>query len=285
MDRNEGLVVTGGKAEAWIALALLVILLPNVASAKTVGSDKAVPSSKAALNSTEQPATSACRTSGDQEPRLNVYCGGQSNAVDVDGEVMDRREHQPLTGLAVAIIQSLTTLLSSLAWPAALIVIVHYLRREIAALLARLKRGKWGSAEFEFAERASELDAEIEIPVGAEGVAATPDATDGILANPRSAVLEAWLRVESALTGLIQARQLAPDYDRIAKRPLTGIRLVQKAELLAPEYIALFNELRAMRNDAAHAPDFDPPREAVLKYVRFANSLTAELQRLATGVA
>lgn len=48
------------------------------------------------------------------------------------------------------IIDALAKLLSSIAWPLAGVNISVVFRKELAALLARLKRGKVGSAEFEF---------------------------------------------------------------------------------------------------------------------------------------
>ena len=51
--------------------------------------------------------------------------------------------------------------------------------------------------------------------------------------------------------------------------------------MIGPEYIALLNDLRTLRNQAVHELEFKPSAESVLAYVKLANDLIGVLQRAA----
>jgi hypothetical protein len=178
-------------------------------------------------------------------------------------------------------VNGVAKILSSLAWPAAAFFMVLMLRTEIARLLARLKRGKWGSAEFEFENELREIEHDVEIPATPEAEAVSPTTVELASQDPRGAILAAWLNVEMAMNNLVRVRGLGKDYTRIAKRPLTAIRLLQDAQALDSNYVALFHSLRTMRNEAAHSFDFKPDADAVIRYTQLANELVAEMQRKA----
>ncbi|WP_341679619.1 hypothetical protein [Comamonas thiooxydans] len=60
---------------------------------------------------------------------------------------------------------------------------------------------------------------------------------------------------------------------------ISAIREVQKAEVLDANWIALFHDLRVMRNEAAHAIDFTPAQDVVIRYVQLAKELAAAIRK------
>lgn len=152
----------------------------------------------------------------------------------------------------------------------------------IAQLLSRLKRGKVGGTELEFADFVVDAETQADIPLTEESKVIDTTEVAKASSDPRGVILSAWLDVEAALNSLVETNKLAEGYSRITKRNLTAIRLVQQAELLSANYVGLFHDLRAMRNEAAHAADFAPPPDSVIRYVQLARELAAALRKQIT---
>jgi len=173
--------------------------------------------------------------------------------------------------------------IDALAWPVATVVLVALLRREIKALLPFVKRLKAGPLEAEFERELQELRTVVEsqvAPPPAEKQLSPQEQKLLQLAdiNPRSAILEAWQGVEASARRLVYERGLyvaGPE-----SRPLFDVyRAVSKSGLVPVEDMVLFNELRSLRNQAAHVEDFNPTKEAALHYVQLANRLREKLER------
>ncbi len=98
--------------------------------------------------------------------------------------------------------------------------------------------------------------------------------------NPRSAVLEAWRGVETAASGAVSSKALHVR-ERDAHSPLAVIRALTKENVLLGEQVSLFYELRALRNQAAHAPDFAPTTDAAVSYIELAERLRSALEEAA----
>jgi hypothetical protein len=163
------------------------------------------------------------------------------------------------------------------AWPIAAISIALIFRQQIRALLQRLKKGKLGSAEFEFEETVKALrDEAPRLPQQAQ--AGAPNVALATT-NPRAAVLEAWLEVEAAADRLVRARNLP--IPSTSGSPVATIRAIERAQLVDSVQVALFNDLRALRNQAVHDAEFTPSTESVLGYVRLANDLRDSFNRAA----
>jgi hypothetical protein len=182
------------------------------------------------------------------------------------------------------IIEAVGKLLASFAWPIAAIVIAYHFKKELAGLLARLKKVKAGAAEAEFERRLDEVveDAgiqpdEVEPPVSAS-------ARSAAVADPRGAILGAWLEVEKAVFDLCDARGLHVQSSRPTKGVLPAMREIQRAQVLDSSYVSLFHDLRSLRNEAAHNLDFSPEPEAVIHYTKLAATLTKALKDASNAV-
>lgn len=174
----------------------------------------------------------------------------------------------------------------ALGWPIAAILIMIALRRQIVRLLPFVRKVKAGPFEVELFEREVErvfeevsgptLAPSIEYAVNWDHNLETLIRTDW-----RSAILKAWLDVEvAAKRAALQRIATSPAPD--VSSPLRAMRMLLKYELISPEDFELFLDLRGLRNQAAHVAEWQPSRDAILRYLDLAARLEARLERLAT---
>lgn len=160
----------------------------------------------------------------------------------------------------VKIVDAFAKLLGSIAWPLAGTYIALLFRKELASLLARLKRGRFGAAEFEFGDSVRKIEPQadaanlprLENSPGHEQLRKDKDDLF-VLARtyPRAAVFEAWVRLEVAVgQGLRNAKVITDGEKRTADyQPQKG------AQVLFEKYSkqwGYFNSLRNLRNKVAH---------------------------------
>jgi len=155
----------------------------------------------------------------------------------------------------------------AIAWPVASVVIALVFRRHLRMLMERIRKGKLGSAEFEF-EMGVRYLAEMS-PAAAKPLG--PDAYPSLAlasTNPRAAILESWLRLESALSKFGHGTQV--------QRYRAGVPSAGN-DSISEEDLAVIHQLRLLRNRAAHDLEFSPSVEAATWYVRLAESLIGRL--------
>ncbi|MBI1173836.1 MAG: hypothetical protein GC139_01055 [Sideroxydans sp.] len=164
------------------------------------------------------------------------------------------------------------------AWPLATIALAVMFRGELRRLISRIKKGKVGSAEFEFENEVEKLAEQIATKVPeSEAVSLAPATVQSATANPREALLNAWIDIEAALRSLAEKHGLLTTQTKYNSTAL--IRALAKAELLPRAYVPGFMALRRLRNTAAHEVDFSPSEEAILGYLEIAE----ELKQLVLG--
>jgi len=171
-----------------------------------------------------------------------------------------------------------TELIKTLIWPLTVLVIVILLRKPIVGLIPLLQRIRYKDFELEFGRQIREVRAEAneELPPPRKVEAEIPQAPDPLLAlasvSPRAAVIESWRHVETAALDAAQRNNVPLKY-RDAASPVRVIRALENANVVDPAVMAIFHDLRALRNQAAHAPEFALSTEAVLEYVELAKRL------------
>ena len=174
------------------------------------------------------------------------------------------------------ILTFITKLCETLGWPVTSIVLVALLRKEIRLLLPSLRKFKAGPLEAEFERATAFLKAELpQQPKAAEAFEQTPKAVVDP-ANPRSAVLEAWLSLEAAANEALGRRttQLHGPGAMSTRPSLRGLaQSLQTSGLLHEGQINLFRELLHLRNEVVHTLDFAPTQAAITRYVETANYL------------
>ncbi|MBS0416935.1 MAG: hypothetical protein JSR66_04430 [Proteobacteria bacterium] len=177
----------------------------------------------------------------------------------------------------------ITKILEAFAWPATTIALVILLRSEIRQLLPFVKKLKAGPVEAEFERDVKAL--KHETPVIQQEIAErpTPDSAskDFLIQlaelHPRSAILESWVRLEAAARAVLAEKlqsNSAPGYLPAAR---LAEPLVQRDAISQPQ-VTLFHELRRLRNEVAHSPEFEPTDEAAKAYVDVASFLQGHLE-------
>lgn len=183
----------------------------------------------------------------------------------------------------------ISKLIESLAWPSVLIVVLLIIRKELPAIAKSLRRFKYKDVELEFGESAKAVANETkavlpeptnnaQLPI--EQKLAAESRLEAIAdIAPRAAILEAWLLVEAAAADVIQKKSLGnlSTYPG----PLRLRETLQKGDILNDRQVAVFEQLRKLRNDAVHVPDAEFTRDAAINYIQPALAMSAFLEQSA----
>lgn len=157
-------------------------------------------------------------------------------------------------------VDSVARLLDAVAWPAAVLLVVWWLREPLGELIRGLRRLQYREFGAEFGRKIQELESkadEAELPGGVEE--AGPERLAAI--SPRAAVTEAWRQVEVALRQLAQERGF-----RERQSPRSIARTLADEGVISPSTMGLLDELRTLRNEAVHAEDVDLSPTDALEY-------------------
>lgn len=164
-----------------------------------------------------------------------------------------------------------SSVIGSTAWPIALVVVALIFRGQITKLLKRIKGAKYGDAQVSFGEDLDKVERKVEV------IAPTPEANEqqddlanipdldptlAAIANehnkfaqlaaisPSAAVLNSWTDVEFALRELMNIHGISS-----VSGQRSGFQMgmtLHKQKVLDRETMDVINELKNLRNDAAH---------------------------------
>lgn len=134
-------------------------------------------------------------------------------------------------------------------------------RSELRSLFRRVSSLKFKDLEANFRDRLDEIESDASkiLEDADTDVVATPyhDRFDRLMRlaefSPRAAILEAWIEVESELVKLCHRANIELPPRRNAIRLA---EIMVKADLLPNEILPLLKNLRNLRNEAVHLPDF-----------------------------
>jgi hypothetical protein len=174
----------------------------------------------------------------------------------------------------------------SIAWPCAIALIAWWFRSEIRALVPRLTRFRHNDTEFEFTQGVQRLLADAGRDHSLEPTTETPETTtDDTLArlqeiaaiSPRAAIVEAWIDVERSSADAV--RRLNIPIDQNLRTPMQFISMLSTRHI-DPSRMRQIEELRRLRNEAAHFPEFTVDDATVTDYIRLARSMAVFLENL-----
>ena len=175
-------------------------------------------------------------------------------------------------------------IISSIVWPAVVIFLIYHLKDRLAELLPRLKKLKHKDTELEFSEKLNELAIETEasreeMPV----VEKKPEINEQFNflmklsdISPRSAVIESYRVLESA-----SAKAAAKAYPELESKQIFNPMQIQKmlqGKVISKNQVHQFNELRKLRNQAAHMEDFELKHMPIEAYIDIALTLANSLE-------
>lgn len=176
----------------------------------------------------------------------------------------------------------IASIIESLAWPTATIVLVLLFKNEIVKMAPFIKRLKAGPVEAEFEREIKQLRESVPVQNDLTTARIEDTASKNFLFqlaefHPRSAILESWVRLEvAARAALAQEIAAAPK-----ARYIPAARLAEplaQAELINQSQITLYHELRRLRNEVAHAEGFEPTQESARSYITLASFLRGYIE-------
>ncbi len=173
------------------------------------------------------------------------------------------------------------------AWPVFVLILVLLLRNPIRNLIPLITRLKYKDFELEFGRRVEEVNAEVagELPEEEPPDATLGEASQKIFKlaeiSPRAAVLEAWrvLENEAILTVREEVRR-QQGHEPAIILPHIALRHLERSERIDRQTSALIRELRLLRNEAAHAPEFALGSDSAIEYASVAHRLAQKLRKL-----
>jgi hypothetical protein len=99
--------------------------------------------------------------------------------------------------------------------------------------------------------------------------------------SPRAAVLEAWREVE--LAALNAAQKISGETFPYKTLTYQALRFLEHSQSLDRNVISVMRDLRALRNQAAHAPQFALTKESAIGYASSAFVVARYFRKLNAG--
>ena len=180
-------------------------------------------------------------------------------------------------------LQFIASVVGSLAWPATLIAAFFILKKYLPAIFPFVERLKYKDFEVEFRKSVEELTAKSQTALPAPDDEQTTAPRNRLYSlaeiSPRSAILEAWLQVETAAAESLQAKD--PDLTSKVRMvaPLRLGEMLNRRQIINGAQREIFNRLRELRNKAVHIGEATFHPSEVTEYIDLASSLASQIRR------
>lgn len=175
-----------------------------------------------------------------------------------------------------------SSVVASLAWPIAIVLIALILKKPIVNLLRTLRFLRYGDVEFEFDQELKKIEGKIEEnqplpPVQTIEESKAKDLFEELVAaSPKAAVLATWQEVEYTMNEL--ANQLNID-TKSWRSPVNLVNVLKSNEQITSNAVELLLELRKLRNRLAHTgPSVEIAESEARRYREIANSVIMQLR-------
>lgn len=180
----------------------------------------------------------------------------------------------------MGVLEFIASIIGSVAWPIAAVIIALAFRKQIAGLLNKIRRFSWGDTSVELAEQLDKVEtASQSIPVS-DYNPGPPDPTDRFQSlldiSPSAAILDSWTAVERLLRDIGKQHNYDPG---IATIPIQIARQLHRDKLISDSIFEMVRDLRGIRNAAAHERDVNP--SDAYRFKELADKVTHALARLA----
>ncbi len=174
--------------------------------------------------------------------------------------------------------QFLSSVIGSLAWPGAVVWLAFLLRAPLAKLIPRVRGVKYGDLHVDIAEQIEAAKEQVNAETPAGETPEPPMSFKSLAqADPRAAVLSAWLPVE------IELNKLASK-NGIVLRPgistLKQLNQLQEIGALDNFMIQTLVNLRRIRNTAVHVTEDSVGFEDAMKMAEMCEWVSAQLKRI-----
>ncbi|MCB0339254.1 MAG: hypothetical protein KDD53_06605 [Bdellovibrionales bacterium] len=181
----------------------------------------------------------------------------------------------------------ISNLADSLAWPAAVVLIVFSLRSRIEELIPYLRRLKYKDLELEFAEKLESIAVEVQesLPqVGAPTVIQGPSPETArykelARLSPSAAVVEGWKELELSMVKLL-TRHNQVDESQKNRPPGRLVANLDRIPDVSPSLIRAIDRIRRLRNAAVHEYDESISTEQAEKFALVAVEIARRLDKI-----
>lgn len=177
-------------------------------------------------------------------------------------------------------LEFVASLVSSLAWPVAVLVIAVIFRAQIRQVMSRpLRRLRAGPVEMEFDRLLSEVEVAVQRPVSATpaeeptkpGHPAVAELEELVTTSPVAAILDAHALIERELRGAVVEADPSVNVSRMTMGQL--LRVATDKQILTPEAARAVRDLTVMRNLVAHGRASEVTGERARSYVTLADGV------------
>lgn len=176
-----------------------------------------------------------------------------------------------------------SNIVEALAWPVTVLVILALFRKELSALFGRIRKGQFGDATVEFEAAVAVVEEMVQEKRGARRASHLPArAEDRVLAeaDPRGAVIKAWMEVESQARSAFRRKGVIDAGAAHAPISRSLDEFVKQSGDLVDQDLMVFRELQALRNKSVHDQVFQPSPESVIKYMALAKELSEKFKAI-----
>ena len=171
----------------------------------------------------------------------------------------------------------LASVIDSLAWPTLVGSVIYVLRDSVEKLLDRVSHFKYKDLEAEFRDTLEKIKSSDEEIVEPEAIEYSRQDSITLYQladiSPRAAIMESWIKIEKAVQQYLESAGLDKKYSYQGLRRLPTSYKEPIEHILTP-----YQELRLLRNKAAHASDFELNSESARAYAQIANYIVRELE-------
>lgn len=180
-----------------------------------------------------------------------------------------------------------SSLVQSLAWPISVILIIFILRKPISELTKGISKVKYQDLEIDFGKKLAKIEQQISSKdnIKSNNLILQPDSVEGLetiaYISPKSSIVMAWTLLEKELNEVIHRLIKSPE--SILDNSLSeNINLLCGRNLIDSETIKAINDLRKLRNSAAHdnINEKKITTELALKYYNITQKIIAILRSL-----
>ena len=169
-------------------------------------------------------------------------------------------------------LNSWAALMGSVGWPLVATLALLILRGPIADLMSRISHITYKDITVDL-ERLREIEQEAQLESPDE-VEIDDRTADSIKHYPRAAIIEAWIRLEWEARGILAGLGVDP----LPRSPGRMIHSLHRRQLLQGNLFELLEELRDIRNSAAHHLDLDIDTERAQEYVELTERATVAIR-------
>ena len=168
-------------------------------------------------------------------------------------------------------------LIVGIAWPVAVVWIAYVFKGELKSLLRRVSQLKYKDLEAQFGAGLALAESEVSSLQAAPPAAPRPELLSKLESlrrisdvSPRAAILEAWVLVEDAAgrSGFVEGASIP----RI--NPHLYVEELVRLGKLPAGSDSLLDQMRKLRNQAAHMPDFTVDQDEADRYLQLATRMS-----------